>query len=165
MGLSSSSFRDSADSVIAVLQDQAQVFRKYRGDDGRTMKWLMRTVQILYTLSTSTVLGEGISLVVATRSTRPRYNSCGHFCPQKPFSLVSESSPPTGSVQTGFNICNPQVIKDIGASYDAILDLFEFSENFLRYLDIYTKIPPTSAMTEIVVKIQVELLATLAIAT
>ena len=43
--------------------------------------------------------------------------------------------------------------------------MFESIEHFLNRLDIYTKVPPTSAMTEIVVKIMVELLSTLALAT
>jgi hypothetical protein len=38
-------------------------------------------------------------------------------------------------------------------------------ETFLRRLDIYTRIPPTVGITEIVVKILVELLSTLALAT
>jgi hypothetical protein len=37
--------------------------------------------------------------------------------------------------------------------------------NFLRRLDIYTKIPHTQAMTDIVVKILVQLIHTLAVAT
>jgi hypothetical protein len=45
------------------------------------------------------------------------------------------------------------------------MDLFESLENFLDRLEIYTKTPPTPAMTKIVVKILVELLQTLALAT
>lgn len=58
-----------------------------------------------------------------------------------------------------------QAIKDVSTSYDALVELFELMENFLRRLDIYTKVQSTKAMTEIVVKILVELLATLALAT
>ena len=54
---------ESADSVIDVLQEQAEAFRNFRGDDGKLMTWLKRTVNVLYTLSTSGVLGEGIGLV------------------------------------------------------------------------------------------------------
>jgi hypothetical protein len=54
---------ESADSVVDVLQEQAQAFRQFRGDDGKLMKWLKRTVNVLYTLATSGVLGEGIGLV------------------------------------------------------------------------------------------------------
>ncbi len=43
----------SADSVIDVLQEQAQAIRNFRGDDSRLMTWLKRTVNVLYTLSTS----------------------------------------------------------------------------------------------------------------
>ena len=50
-------------------------------------------------------------------------------------------------------------------SYDALVDIFECIENFLRRLRIYTEIPPTPAMTETVVKIIVELLSVLALAT
>ena len=61
--------------------------------------------------------------------------------------------------------CILQAIKDVSASYDALADLLESTESFLRRLDIYTKIPQTTAMTEIIVKILVELLSILAIAT
>ena len=54
---------ESADSVIDILQEQAQAFRNFRGDDGKLMTWLKRTVNVLYSLSTSTLLGEGIGLV------------------------------------------------------------------------------------------------------
>jgi hypothetical protein len=44
------------------------------------------------------------------------------------------------------------------------VNLFESITIFLHRLEIYIKIPPTAAMTEIVVKILVELLSTLALA-
>ena len=60
-----------------------------------------------------------------------------------------------------------QSIKDVNrdASYDALLDIFQSIEYFLNRLDIYTKIPPTAAMTGVLVKILVELLSILAWAT
>ncbi|KAH9034816.1 hypothetical protein EDB85DRAFT_959522 [Lactarius pseudohatsudake] len=72
--------------------------------------------------------------------------------------------PPAKAIFAGIGILLA-AIKDVSASYDALVDLFESTENFLRRLDIYTKIPPTTAMTEIIVKILVELLSTLALAT
>ena len=51
---------DSVDSITAVLQEQAQIFRKFRGDDGKIMKSLKCSIDVLYTLSVST---ESISLV------------------------------------------------------------------------------------------------------
>ena len=58
-----------------------------------------------------------------------------------------------------------QAVKDVSASYDALVDLFESIESFLARLDIYTKIPLTAVMTDIVIKIMVEVLNTLALAT
>jgi len=55
--------------------------------------------------------------------------------------------------------------KGVTASYDALVDLLESIEHFLRRLDIYTRIPSSPAMDEMVVKIIVELLSTLALAT
>jgi hypothetical protein len=43
--------------------------------------------------------------------------------------------------------------------------LLELTGHFLNRLDIYTEIPPTEAMNEMIVKILVELLSTLASAT
>ena len=50
-------------------------------------------------------------------------------------------------------------------SYEALVDIFECVENFLRRLSIYTEIPLTLAMTEMLIKIMVELLSVLALAT
>ena len=58
-----------------------------------------------------------------------------------------------------------QAIKDISASYDALMDLFGSFENFLSRLNIYTGVPSTPALTNVLVKIIVELLSTLALAT
>ena len=45
-----------------------------------------------------------------------------------------------------------------------LVNLFESITVFLHRLDIYIKIPPTAAMSEIVVKIMVELLFAFALA-
>lgn len=58
-----------------------------------------------------------------------------------------------------------QAFKDVNASYDALADLLESIEHFLIRLDIYTKVPPTPAMSDIIVKIMVELLSTFALVT
>jgi hypothetical protein len=58
-----------------------------------------------------------------------------------------------------------QAAKGVIDSYDVLVDLLESIEHFLNRLDIYTRIPATAAMDEIVVKIMVELLTTLALAT
>ena len=52
------------EDVIAVLQDQAQAFQKYRGDKGTMMEQLKQAVNALYNFSSSTVVGQGIGMVV-----------------------------------------------------------------------------------------------------
>ena len=54
---------------------------------------------------------------------------------------------------------------DIQSSYDALVDLLELIEHFLRRLAIYTHIPHATALDEMVVKIIMELFSTLALAT
>jgi hypothetical protein len=63
------------------------------------------------------------------------------------------------------NIQTFQAVKGANDSYDALVDLLASIEHFLKRLDIYTKIPPTVAMTEMLVMILVELLSTLTLAT
>jgi len=46
-----------------------------------------------------------------------------------------------------------------------LVDLFERVENFFRRLESYTEVRPTVAMTDIIVKIMVEILSILGIAT
>jgi hypothetical protein len=58
-----------------------------------------------------------------------------------------------------------QAVKGVLDDYDTLADLLESVEHFLNRLDIYTKIPPTVSMTEMIVKILVELLSILALAT
>ncbi|KAN0128644.1 hypothetical protein V8E53_013563 [Lactarius tabidus] len=55
--------------------------------------------------------------------------------------------------------------KDVEASQDVLIDLFERIENFFKRLESYTSVPPTDAMTDIIVKIMVEVLNIFAIAT
>jgi hypothetical protein len=52
----------------------------------------------------------------------------------------------------------------VSKSYDALVDLFECVGNFLQRLQIYTEIPLTPTMTNIIVKILVEVLSVLALA-
>jgi hypothetical protein len=51
------------------------------------------------------------------------------------------------------------------SNYDGLVNLLDSIEHFLKRLDIYTQLPSTTAMDEIVVSIMAELLSTLALAT
>jgi hypothetical protein len=53
----------------------------------------------------------------------------------------------------------------VTGSEDTVVDLLESIEHFLKRLDIYTKIPPTPAMDEIVMRTMVEVLSILAVTT
>lgn len=53
-----------ADDVITVLQTHAEAIQKYRADHGKTMMWLKQVVNVLYNLSTNTVVGQCIGMIV-----------------------------------------------------------------------------------------------------
>jgi hypothetical protein len=55
-----------------------------------------------------------------------------------------------------------QAAKGVNASYDELADFLESTEKLLKPLDIYTQIPPSPAMDDMVVKIMAELLSALA---
>lgn len=53
----------------------------------------------------------------------------------------------------------------MAASEEALAELFERIENFFRRLESYTEVPTNDAMTDIIIKIMVEVLNIFAIAT
>jgi len=63
------------------------------------------------------------------------------------------------------DVCVCQTAKYVRESYDTLVDIFECIENFTSRLKIYTEIKPTPAMIETMIKIMVEMLAVLALAT
>jgi hypothetical protein len=58
-----------------------------------------------------------------------------------------------------------QAVSGVTASYDALVELFECVANFLKRPLIYTQIPFTPIMTDVVVKILVEVLSVLSLTT
>ena len=54
---------------------------------------------------------------------------------------------------------------DASASHDTLIDIFDRTENFFQRLEIYTEVAPTHEMMDIIVKIMVEVLSILGIAT
>ncbi len=53
----------------------------------------------------------------------------------------------------------------VGTSYDALVELFDCVSNFIGRLRIYSEIPPEPTMSGILIKIMVEVLSALALAT
>jgi len=62
-------------------------------------------------------------------------------------------------------MCVYKTAKYVRQSYDTLVDIFECIENFLSRLKVYMEIKPTPAMIETMLKIIVEMLAVLALAT
>ncbi|KAH9026148.1 hypothetical protein EDB84DRAFT_353406 [Lactarius hengduanensis] len=58
-----------------------------------------------------------------------------------------------------------QAAKDVRASHDALVDLFERIQFFLKRLGVHTRISPTKDMVEILVKITAEVISILSMAT
>jgi hypothetical protein len=59
---------ESVDSIIAILQGQARSFREFRENDGRLMRALNSSVDVLCTPSISSALNEAIGLVVRRKA-------------------------------------------------------------------------------------------------
>jgi hypothetical protein len=162
---------DTVEAVISVLREQAGAFSEFRGSDGKFMRSLERSVSVLYTLSASTTLSEGIGLVCRT--------ALVVFHIYKPHSTAIPTCKSVVCWPFHFARCMClyflrvyscdiriyQAVEDVKASYDALVDLLESIEHFLNRLSIYTNIPLTGPLAEIIIKIMVELLSTLSLVT
>ena len=69
------------------------------------------------------------------------------------------------SLKLYLNMAARQAAKDVSAAQDALIDIFERIENFFKRLETYTEVRPSAGMTDIIVKIMVEVLNILGIAT
>ncbi|KAH8993442.1 hypothetical protein EDB92DRAFT_1854195 [Lactarius akahatsu] len=77
---------------------------------------------------------------------------------------VSLAFPPAKVIFTGIGVLLAAA-KDARASHGAIVNLFERIESFFKRLGVYTQILLTTEMAEVLVKIVIELLSILSIAT
>ncbi|KAH9025577.1 hypothetical protein EDB85DRAFT_1893788 [Lactarius pseudohatsudake] len=126
---------DSVDAILALFQGQAKAFQQFRDSDQRLMKWINPVVDVLFTFSAT--LSEGVSLA--------------------PF-------PPAKVIVVGIGVLLAAA-KDVRASHDALVEVFERIENFFKRLGVYTQISLTTEMAEVLVKIVAEVLSILSIAT
>ena len=69
------------------------------------------------------------------------------------------------SLKLYLNMAARQAAKGVSAAQDALIDIFERIENFFKRLETYTEVRPSAGMTDIIVKIMVEVLNILGIAT
>ena len=161
---------DSPEAIITVLRGQIPAFdQSQSGDDGLT-KWVSPTVKVLYSFSAT--LGAGVGLVSTRKIFREvcaQHFLFRHSLQQTQYlrALVFSSL----SVSFIISLCSlidplgPQAAKYTGASHDKLVDVFNRIEHFFRRLEIYTGVTPTTAMTDIIVEILVEVLTILAVAT
>jgi hypothetical protein len=62
-------------------------------------------------------------------------------------------------------VISSQAAMDVRASQDNLIDIFERMETFFQRLEIYTRVSPPPEMIDIIVKIMVEVVSILGIAT
>ncbi|KAI9434802.1 hypothetical protein H4582DRAFT_2130885 [Lactarius indigo] len=134
---------DSPAAILTILQEQVDQYKQSRTADERLHKWLNPTINVLYAFSQT--LGEGIGLA---------------FSPAKAIFAGAGVL-----LLVYYDIGGRQAAKEVEASQDVLIDIFERIENFFRRLEIYTKVRPTPAMTDMMVKIMVEVLDILGTAT
>ncbi|KAH9044883.1 hypothetical protein EDB84DRAFT_1576299 [Lactarius hengduanensis] len=72
--------------------------------------------------------------------------------------------PPSNAIFAGIGVLL-QAVKDVRASQNTVVDLFGRLEYFFMRLEKYIEVRPTAAMTDIIVKIMVEVLSILGIVT
>ncbi|KAI9430848.1 hypothetical protein H4582DRAFT_2133410, partial [Lactarius indigo] len=72
--------------------------------------------------------------------------------------------PPSNAIFAGMGVLL-QAVKDVRSSETVVVDLFSRLEYFFKRLEKYIEVRPTAAMTDIIVKIMVEVLSILGIVT
>ncbi|KAH9014775.1 hypothetical protein EDB84DRAFT_1443698 [Lactarius hengduanensis] len=144
---------NSPTDILAVLRTQVQQFEQSTSGDDKLTKWLNPTVNVLYAFSAA--LGEGVGLV---------------FSPAKViFAGAGVLLLVTIILALAYSNCSDteptQAAKDVVASQDALVDIFERIESFFRRLEEYSSVPTTEVMRDIMVKIMVEVLGIFGIVT
>jgi len=166
---------NSPDDILQLLQERENAFKQYRNRNRTLIRCLSPAVRVLHAFSAT--LGEAVSLV-SHAFLIPSLVSVSVF----EFNLARSPSRQQkqylsalmSSLQWVFCAaleyipCDEQIFQtasEVSSSYDALLDLFEYLGNFLKRLEIYTHIPATPLMTDMIIKIMIRLLEVLALAT
>ena len=161
---------NSPEAILELLQEQEKAFKEYREVGRRLISCLNPTIKVLHAFSG--ILGEAVSMVSVTCHpvnllTWPRqvplspakavFTSIDVLLAVRPLSTRLNQDPCNN------RLC--QAASGVTSSYDALLELFECLGNFLKRLEIYITIPPTTTMSDIIIKIMIEVLSVLALAT
>ena len=73
--------------------------------------------------------------------------------------------PNYGSSRAKPDIEARQAVKDVNTAQEALIDIFECIENFFKRMEAYAEVRPSEAMTDIIIRIMVEVLNILGITT
>jgi hypothetical protein len=163
----------SPDDVLKLLLERESAFKDYRDKYRNFIGSLRPIVQAVHAFSS--ILGEAAGLVSSAHSIL-LFGSCLYTSLQVPFQ-------PTKAIFIGIDVlisvrilvlsiglvCDiyqHQAAIGVSGSYDALGELFECVGYFLTRLHIYTeKISSSPAMSDIMVKIMVQVINVLALAT
>ena len=161
----------SPSSILAVLQQQAQELGQSRASNEKLTKWLEPTVNVLYAFS-ETIGGcqSGVSQDMSSPYIQILILFRQVFSPGKLIFagvgiLLSVRSPFPLFAQATYDSWILQAAKDVHSSQETLIDVFERIENFFFRLEVYTAVPATPEMMDMMVKIMVEVLSILGIAT
>jgi fungal STAND N-terminal Goodbye domain len=163
----------SPNDVLQILSERESAFKDYRDQYRNLINRVRPVVQVVHALSA--ILGEMASLVssaiVFFSSSRifTPHNRC-HFNQRVRYLSASTSFcrcvSPILSVRSIYDTALRQAAIGVSASYDGLADLLECVSDFLKRFQIYAeKVSLSPAMSDIVVKIMVEVLSVLALAT
>jgi len=163
----------SLDDVLQSLLGRESAFNVYRDKHRKLINSLRPIVQAVHAFST--ICGEVAGLV--------RNQHDISFVSAYPYAPLQAPFQPTKAIFVGIDVLlsvrvthlpmGPlcanyprQAAVGVGESYDALSDLFERVAGFLARFRVYTeKIPPSPAMSNVMVKIMTEVLNVLALAT
>jgi len=165
----------SPDDILRLLQERERAFKEYRDRNRTLISCLTPAVNVIHAFSAT--LGEVVSLVSRTHGFFT--TSILLFQPnlgrslslqQKPFLLaLMFSSLYVHQIHSlnrdPYEAYGYKAASGVSSSYDTLLDLFESLGNFLSRLEVYSQVPPTPMMTDIIIKVIVELLRVLGLAT
>ena len=162
---------NSPEAVLELLHEREKSFKEYREGNRKLISCLTPAVKVFRALSN--VLGNAV-------------NQVSRALPCHPVILLTPPRqipfPPANALFAAFDtllavrpfsmffylfLCDERVFQaadGVTLSYYALLELFECLASFLKRLEIYTTIPPTPILTDAVVKIMVQLLSVLALA-
>jgi hypothetical protein len=161
---------DSPEAILTVLRDQTPGFNQSENSDDGLTAWVAPTVNVLYSFSAT--IGGVVGLVNISIFPYRIAQSDFYFSgvPTSEHNFYGDWCSSPGPYFSQFHCATyfdtlTQAAKDARASRDRLTDLFNCIERFFQRLQIYTGITPTTAMTNIIVDIMVEVLTILAIAT